>query len=231
METNLTTQSIALAPHAADVATAPTAHRPRALVLEPQALMREALRVLLESEARCEVTGLAGTLDEAIALARRAAPDLIVVGLDRATCAGASPVASLLDAAPEARILVVTSSSDLEPRVAAVRAGAHGAVGLERSTRDLADAVTRVLGGGYALDPAIVPRLFDRLPSPVDPLTGLTRRERQVASHVCEGMRNKQVGARLGISEITVRHHLTAVYEKLGVKDRLELVLKVTKKA
>lgn len=201
--------------------------RPRALVLEPQGLVREGLRILLEGEAGCDVTGLAATLDAAIGLARRLTLDLILIGLSRATCAGADPVVALLDAAPGARVLVVAGSADHEPRVAAMRAGAHGVIGLDRSTGDLIDAVRRVLAGGYALDAALVPHILAGPAPGRDPLKELTTRERQVVSLVCEGLRNKQVGARLSISEITVRHHLTSAYAKLDVRDRLELVLKL----
>jgi len=209
-------------------------------VWEPLGLVREGLRLLLEEGAQCEVVAAAPSRVAALDAARRLAPELVVAGLDRGARGIADAIVldmpalgDLFEAAPTARVLVVTAASDPSQRVAAIRAGAHGVIGLERSTADFVAAVRRVLDGDFAIDADLVPHLLrsssgQQPPAaPADPLAGLTPRERQVAALVGEGLRNKQVAARLAISEITVRHHLTAVYAKLGVQDRVEFVLKV----
>ena len=135
-------------------------------------------------------------------------------------------------AASGARVIILTGIGDPALHRQAVRLGAMGLVRKEKASATLCEAIERVQAGEAWLEPALTASVLGQITreaqSP-DPeavrIATLTKRERDVLALLGEGLRTRQIAARLCISEITVRHHLTSIFDKLGVADRLELVI------
>ena len=212
--------------------SAPSGHTTpslRVLLVEGHAIVRAGVRMLLESEPGLTVVGEATTIAEA--LTTREQPELILLDLALGGEHAAARIPALLDAAPAARLVVLTGVRDPEAHRQAVRHGALGLVLKEQAVDTLLQALAGVHRGEVWLDPAMAAQVLSELPHPPPPspevakIARLTAREREVITLIGAGLRNQQIAACLGISEATVRHHLTAIYAKLGVADRLALAL------
>lgn len=206
----------------------------RILIVDDHGIVRAGLRMLLESQLGITVVGEAATCAEALALATRVQPDVIVLDLDLGGENAVESIPALLHAAREARILVLTGMRDPEAHRQAIRQGAMGLVLKEKAAETLLQAIARVRAGEVWLEPAMIARVLGELTRPqASPQTSpeaakvatLTEREREVITLVGEGLRNKRIAVRLYISEATVRHHLTAIFAKLDVSDRFELAI------
>src|SRR5262249_33827302 len=163
-----------------------------------------------------------------------AQPDVIVLDLDLGGENAIESLPLLLRTVPATRVLVLTGVRDPEVHRQAIRQGAVGLVVKEKAAETLLAAIARVRGGEVWLEPAMIARVLGDLtrpqPSPqtspeAAKIARLTERERDVIALVGEGLRNKYIAERLYISEATVRHHLTAIFAKLGVSDRFELAI------
>ena len=209
-------------------------NRIRVLIIDDHAVVRTGLRMLIESQPRMEVTGEAAGHANALALATRDRPDIILLDLDLGDESGLNLLPNLLVAAPNARVILLTGMRDTEQHRRAVRLGAMGLVLKDQAIEVLVKAIEKVYAGEVWLDPAMVANVLaemsrTRETEQIDPeaakIALLTEREREVITLICEGLQNKHIGQRLYISETTVRHHLTSVFDKLGVTNRLELVI------
>jgi DNA-binding NarL/FixJ family response regulator len=205
----------------------------RLLVIAEQAVPRAGLRLLIESHAGMVVVGEAGSCGEALEMAARTKPDIIVMDPDHR---GGGPLDGLSDvaAAGGARLVLLTGERDDGLSQRALRHGAMGVVFKDQSATTLIKAIERVHAGEAWVDRKLMGRVLAGMSTaaPSDgtlaaPADALTRREREVVALVAEGLRNKQIGNRLYISDTTVRHHLTEIYRKLGVSSRVELLLRV----
>lgn len=203
-------------------------------LVDDHAMVRCGLRLLLERDCRYIVVGEAGTTDDAVAAAGREQPDLILLELDLGPDSGLECLRRLRQVAPTARVLVLTGIRNAEMHLQAIRLGAVGVLTKDQAPELLMKAIERVHAGETWLDRTTIATLLAELahgvkPKPPDParsqIETLTSREREVVALIAQGLRNKQIGERLHISEPTVRHHLTAVFAKLGVPDRLGLVV------
>ena len=208
----------------------------RVLLVDDHPIVRVGVRMLLDSEPEITVVGEATTIAEALALTTREQPALILLDLDLGGEQVAACIPALLDAAPAARVVVLTGVRDPETHRQAVRHGAMGLVLKEQAVDTLLQALARVHRGEVWLDPAMAAQVLSELthPRPAPPpspeaaaIAQLTAREREVITLIGAGLRNQQIAAHLGISEATGRHHLTAIFAKLGVPDRLVLTLYV----
>ncbi len=206
----------------------------RVLIVDDHGIMRAGLRMLLESQPGITVVGEASTCADALALATSTQPDVTVLDLDLGGENAVESIPTLLCTAPETRILVLTGVRDPEVHRQAIRHGALGLVLKEKAVETLLQAITKVRAGEVWLEPTMIARVLGDLtrpqPSPqasseAAKIASLTEREREVITLVGEGLRNKHIAERLYISEATVRHHLTAVFAKLGVSDRFELAI------
>jgi two-component system, NarL family, nitrate/nitrite response regulator NarL len=196
--------------------------------------MRAGLRMLLESQPGLAVVGEAATCAEAVALATGTQPDVIVLDLDLGGENAIASIPTLLRVAPDTRILVLTGVRDPEVHRQAIRQGALGLVVKEKAMETLLHAITQVRAGEVWLEPTMIARVLGELTRPqpssqvsteATNIAKLTEREREVITLVGQGLRNKHIAARLYISEATVRHHLTAIFAKLGITDRFELAI------
>ena len=206
----------------------------RVLIVDDHGIMRAGLRMLLESQPGITVVGEASTCADALALATGTQPDVIVLDLDLGGENAVQSIPTLLRATPDTRILVLTGVRDPEVHRQAIRHGALGLVCKEKAVETLLQAITTVRAGEVWLESTMIARVLGDLtrpqPSPqasaeASKIARLTEREREVITLVGEGLRNKNIAARLYISEATVRHHLTAIFAKLDVSDRFELAI------
>ena len=206
----------------------------KVLIVDDHQIVRAGLRMLLDNQGNLHVVGEAGDRSEALRVAASEQPDIILLDVDMGDDDGLAFLPELLAVTREARIIILTGVRDSQVYERAVRLGALGLVHKENATEVLVKAIDAVHRGSVWLDRALIGRVLggmarSRAAEALDPesarIASLTKREREVIALVGEGLKNEQVGNRLFISETTVRHHLTSVFTKLGVKDRLELTI------
>lgn len=206
----------------------------RILIIDHQSIVSTSLRLLLESRTWLKVVGEIPKSFDAFIVARDEDPDIILLDIDLGDIDGLDLLPDMLSAAPQARVVVLTGIRDPEILRRAVRLGAMGLVIKDGPTEVLLQAIANVHAGEVWLDRILLASVQGEITRsgearPVDPealkIAMLTPREREVSALVGQGYRNRQVADRLCIDEPTVRHHLTSIFAKLGVADRLELVI------
>jgi two-component system, NarL family, nitrate/nitrite response regulator NarL len=190
--------------------------------------------MLIESQPHMKVVGEAGSKTDALAVAAREPPDIILLDILLGNENAVDFVPELLSTAEEAHVILLTGARNPDEHQRAIRLGAMGVLLKDMSTQMLLKAIERVHAGEVWLDRFLTSNLIvelrkDRKPkkpeAEEDAMAKLTDREREVIALVAEGLKNKQIADRLFISEITVRHHLTSIFKKLNVPDRLELLI------
>jgi two-component system nitrate/nitrite response regulator NarL len=205
----------------------------RVLLADDHAIVRAGLRSLINAEPRFSVIGEAVNGEEAVALAASLTPDVLVLDVSMPRKSGLEALRDLGDRA-RVKTLILTASIDRCGMLTALQLGARGVV-LKTSASDvLVDALKTVANGDYWVDRERVSNFVDvlkKLNSSVRPAGdpyGLTERQREILTAVVEGLNNRDIAKRLEISEHTVKHHLTQVFNKTGVSTRLELALLAT---
>ena len=180
------------------------------------------------------IVGEAGNRDDALSLAASEHPEIILLDLDLGGDSGMALIADLIAAAGESRIIILTGLRDPEAHRQAVLLGAMGIVKKEKAAEVLIAAIERVHAGEAWLDPSLMAGVLTEMTRSgkgrkadpeKDKIAALTNREREVIALVGEGIKSKEIAGRLFISETTVRHHLTSIFDKLGVADRVELLI------
>ena len=205
----------------------------RILIIDDQLVVREGLRMLIEKHPGTKVVALASTRAEALASLESEAIDLIILDMELGGFSTLPFLPQLREAAKNARILMLTSSRDSEIHQKAAQVGAMGVVLKEEAADLLLKAIEKVHDGEAWLDRVTLGNLLWRMShhdkDSLDPrakrISSLSERERQVIVLIAEGLKNRQIAERLFISPTTVTHHLSSIYSKLGVSDRLELVI------
>jgi DNA-binding NarL/FixJ family response regulator len=203
------------------------------LLVDNQALSRAGLRLILEKEPGFEVIGEASIYEEGLECARLR-PDIIILNLNSGRESDLDLLSDLSVIAEGSRVLVLIGDFDLELRRRIVRFGVKGLVQKTESPDRLIAAVKSVHAGEVWLDPRTVSHVLDDLLHTGDLKqtdgvlnngVKLTGRERDIIALIGEGLKNKQIADRLYISEPTVRHYLTSIFEKVGVKGRQGLIV------
>ena len=205
----------------------------RILIVDDHLVVRAGLHMLIEDHPGMTVVAMASNRAEALELASRDSPDLILLDLDLGGENALTFLTQLRDITPTTRILVLTGLRDTDAHRQAVQFGAMGVVLKEHAPDVLIKAIEKVYAGEIWLDRPTMGRILREMSArdekEVDPelskIDSLTQRERDVLALIAEGLKNRQIGERLFISETTVTHHLSSIYSKLGVSDRLELVI------
>jgi two-component system nitrate/nitrite response regulator NarL len=208
-------------------------HVPKAIrifLLGNHAVIRRALRLLIESQGHFRVVGEAPCADALAAAGQR--PDVLLVDCEPAFDNWRELLPSVLTAAPDLRVLVLTGECNPDFHSSLLRSGAVGVVRKADPPETLLKAIQKVHQGEIWLDRATVSRVLDQTLRPqrgsadacTEPWRCLTEREREIVSLVGEALNNKQIARRLLISHATVRHHLTSIFGKLGLSNRLELL-------
>jgi DNA-binding NarL/FixJ family response regulator len=187
-------------------------------------VVRTGLAQLLTGTGDIEVVGQAADGAEALEVVRRTRPAVVVMDLQMPGVDGVAATRSILAEGLGAEVVVLTSFSDNAKIVAALDAGAVGYLLKDADPEDLIDGIRAVSQGGSPLHPKVARQLLtSRHAAPA--VVELTPREHEVLGLVREGLANKQVARRLGISERTVKAHLTSVFQRIGVTDRTQAAL------
>jgi DNA-binding NarL/FixJ family response regulator len=203
------------------------------LIVDDHAMFREALRTLLETDPSLRVVGEAGDGREAIRLAGELRPDLILLDVRMPGTSGLQALREIARITPPIRTLLLTAELGESDAVEALRLGAKGVVMKESLPEVLFESIRAVMAGQYWVGRDCVADLIRtvrerRAQSELetrDPSLGLTARERQVVAAIVVGCSNADIAQKFAISSKTVKHHLTKVFDKLGVSNRLELAL------
>ena len=206
----------------------------RVLIVDDHPIVRQALRLFFAGHPEIVIVGEAATCTEALTAAAQTQPDIIVLDLAFGDANAVDFIPELLAAAAGVRIVIFTGVDDPALQRHAVSLGAMGVVSKDKAPEVLLQAITKVHAGQAWLERTMIAdvlgemtrtRRAQQLDPEVAKIATLTPRERAIIALIGEGLRNRQIAARLCLSEITVRHHLTAIFDKLGVIDRLELVV------
>jgi DNA-binding NarL/FixJ family response regulator len=204
----------------------------RVLICDDQALVRGGFRAILDARAEIEVVGEAGNGAQAVALAQRRQPDVILMDIRMPELDGIEATRKLVAGGSSARIIVLTTF-DLDEYVhAAIRAGASGFLLKDVTPAKLVEAIGVVAQGDALLAPSVTRRLLERFATtlPVgdqssEALAELTAREIEVLRLVAGGLSNAEIAAELIVSEATVKTHISSVLRKLGLRDRVQAVI------
>jgi DNA-binding NarL/FixJ family response regulator len=201
----------------------------RVVLADDHAVVRRGLTGLIESTKDLEVVGVASDGNEAVELVREHRPDVAVMDLQMPVLDGVEATRAIVGEAIGTEVLVLTSFSDHARIDAAIEAGAMGYLLKDAEPEALLDGIRAVARGESPLDPRAARRLLSHRSSAVpgaDPAAAaLSPREAEVLRLVVEGLLNKQIAQRLGITERTVKAHLTSAYQRIGVADRTQAAL------
>ncbi|MGI5242048.1 response regulator [Dactylosporangium sp. CA-139066] len=201
----------------------------RVLVVDDHDHFRAGLRALLDTAPEVEVCGEAATGEEALTAVARTHPDVVLLDLAMPGMGGIAATERIVATAPHARVLVLSMADDDDSIFAAVRAGARGYVLKGARRVEILRAVRAVADGEAIFGPAIATRLMgyfaglDR--AAPDPFPDLTQRERQILALVARHLTNPQIAERLGVSQKTVRNHVSNIFAKLRVADRAQAIV------
>ena len=203
----------------------------RVMIVDDHAVIRAGLRMLIEHDQTMNVVAMAGTRAEALRLAATSRPDIIILDLILGEDDGLAFLPELCETSPTSRVVVLTGVQNPDSHRLAVRRGAMGIVLKEHAAELLLRAIQKVHDGEVWIDRSMIGSVIQDFnkPADVDPekarIKTLTDREREVITLVGEGLKNRQIAERLFITETTVTHHLSSVFSKLEVSDRLELLI------
>ena len=196
------------------------ANRPtRIMIADDHALFRQGLRLLLELQDGVEVVGETDRVAEIEGLLESNPCDILLLDLqmDRSSMTSINRLSQLT------KVVVVTASEVPDHAMEALRSGAHGVIMKRFAAETLMEAIRSVLAGGTWVPPGLLGNLAAELRRPEE--GALTARETEVVRYVALGLRNAEVAKKLFISEQTVKAHLNNIFQKVGVRDRVELAL------
>jgi DNA-binding NarL/FixJ family response regulator len=198
----------------------------RVAVADDHPVVREGLVAMLETQRDFSVVGEAGTGPEALALVSKADPDVLLLDLELPGVDGVGVLRRLETDRSRTRVIIFTVFDTDERIIAAVEAGAAGYLLKGTPREELFTAVRTVANGGSLLAPVATSAVLRRVrgESTAPPTPALTPRERMVLEQLARGLGNKQIAAALGISERTVKFHVSSVFTKLEATNRTEAV-------
>jgi two-component system nitrate/nitrite response regulator NarL len=205
----------------------------RILIADDHPIFRDGLKRLLEAERGFKVIGEACDGVEAVSLVRQLRPEILLLDLAMPRRPGLEALRELSTESFSVRVILLTAAAEKEQIVEALQLGARGVVLKDSATQILLKAIHAVMNGEYWVGRESVSNLVQYLRSLIDSSSaasrqkryGLTPRELEIISAVVAGYANKEIAEHFKISEDTVKHHLSNIFDKLGVSTRLELAL------
>lgn len=209
-------------------------NRIRIVMLTPHPLVSLGLRHLIAGQDDIQIVGESDVLMAGLDIVARQKPDIVLLELNQGCPPGLEIISELVKAWRRARIILLTSTRDDLFYMKAIQEGVIGVVFMTQSTDLLIKAIHKVNDGEAWIDHSMVAALlvnlknnqFSAVPNlEVEQFSQLNSREQEIVKLIGQGLKTKQIADRLFISQTTVRHYLTKIYSKLGVKDRLELLV------
>jgi DNA-binding NarL/FixJ family response regulator len=202
----------------------------RVLIADDQPLIRGGFRMIIDERDDLDLVGEAEDGLQAVELAERLDPDVILMDIRMPNLDGVEATRRLVESGVRARILVLTTFDLDEYVYASVRAGASGFLLKDVEPSELVDAIRVVAAGNSLFGPAATQHLVERFaevtPATISPaLEQLTDREREILRLLAQGLSNAEIAQRLYLSETTVKSHVSAVLRKLAVRDRVQAVI------
>ncbi|MFB7941140.1 response regulator [Streptomyces sp. NPDC127049] len=195
------------------------------LLVDDHPVVRDGLRGMFDADPGFRVLGEASGGVEAVELALRLDPDVVLMDLRMPAGGGVDAIAALARHGARARVLVLTTYDTDTDTLPAIEAGATGYLLKDAPRDELFAAVRAAAEGRTVLSPAVATRLVSAVRRPAEPVDDtLSAREREILVLVARGTSNREIAAELFISEATVKTHLTHIYAKLAVKDRAAAV-------
>jgi DNA-binding NarL/FixJ family response regulator len=204
----------------------------RVLIADDDDLMRAGLAELLSGDDSLEIVGQARTGREAVERTRTLKPDVVLMDVRMPDMDGIAATAELGGAAPDVKVLILTTFEQDDYIFGALRAGASGFLLKRTPPEELIAGVRTVASGDSLLSPSVTRRVVDRMAKQPTPdlsdqakLSELTAREREVLELVAAGLSNREIAAELVIEEATVRSHIRRILMKLELRDRVQIVI------
>lgn len=204
----------------------------RVLIVDDQALFREALHTLLSVQPAIEVVGEAENGQEALRLVGQHQPDVVLMDLQMPVMDGVAATRRIQAEYPSARVIVLTTFDDDDYVFEGLRAGAIGYLLKDVSAQKLVEAIRSAAQGESFLQPSIAAKVIAEIArhsAPLPPqmlVEPLTIRELDILRRMAEGLNNREIADQLVITEGTVKNHVTNILGKLGVRDRTQAALK-----
>jgi DNA-binding NarL/FixJ family response regulator len=204
----------------------------RVLLADDQRVVRDGLAMLLDLLPGVEVVGVAADGEQAVAMALRLRPEVVLMDLKMPRCDGIEATRRLRESAPDIQVVALTTYVDDRSVLDALRAGARGYLTKNAGAADVERALRQVTDGQAVIDPAVQHHLVETIaarppaqPAPEPRLPdGLTPREAEVLALVADGLSNTEIAARLYLSEATVKSHVNHLLAKIGARDRAQAV-------
>ncbi len=192
------------------------------VIIDDHPIVREGLKTFLGLSNQLEVVGEASTADEGLTVVKNTQPELVLLDLQLPDDSGLKLIPKLRSLNPNVKIVVLTSFLDEESVREAMQLGATGFLVKHSGPTALRDGIIAALRGEISLDSEAIKFL---VAPQKNPLEDLTPREKEVLMQVAQGLSNKAIANELGISEKTVKTHMTSILSKLNLKDRLQVAL------
>jgi DNA-binding NarL/FixJ family response regulator len=194
----------------------------RVLIADDHPTLREGLRAILDTQPDMAVVGEAGTGADAVDRAAALRPDVVLMDLEMPGLDGVEATRRIRERVPAARVIVFTAFDTDDRIIGAIEAGAQGYLLKGAPREEIFRAIRVAQEGGSLLQPVVASKLLHHVTAPRPPHGGetLSAREREVLALLAQGLTNKEIAARLVVSERTVKFHVAAILAKLGVPNR-----------
>ena len=211
---------------------AETTENIRIVIADDHAVVREGIRALIEITPGMQLVGEAKDGVEAILKVRAAKPDVVLLDVMMPRMDGIEAVSAIKDEMPDARIIILTSFSDDDKVLTAIRAGALGYLLKDSSPQELLQSIRDVHAGKSSLHPSVALKLINEINRPTSHMTNedLTERELQILQLVAQGLSNQEISQALNISERTVGTHISNILSKLDLTNRTQAALYALRK-
>jgi two-component system, NarL family, response regulator DevR len=211
----------------AEIRRAQAGRQLRLLIVDDHEVVRQGLAALLDRRPNFQVVAEAGTVEEALAQARRHRPDIVVMDVRLPDGSGVEACREIRAELPETRVVMLTSFPDDEAVLSAIVAGAAGYLLKQIRARDLVSALEAVGRGESLLDPAVTEKVLARVRQIAsgeihDELAGLTPQERKILMLVAEGKTNKEIAGEIFLSDKTVKNYVSSILAKLNLERRAQ---------
>ena len=209
-------------------------HVHRLLVVDDHEVVRQGLVALLDRRPEFQVVAEAGTVAEALEMARRFQPDIVVMDVRLPDGSGIEACREIRSELPDTRVIILTSYPDEEAVLSAIVAGASGYLLKQVRARDLVAALETVGRGQSLLDPAVTEQLLERIRristgTYLDEFAQLTSQEQKILALVAEGKTNKEIAADVFLSDKTVKNYVSSILSKLNLERRAQAAAFVAK--